>query len=332
MAEIIGVAASALQLGAACCSLIDILRKIKGCATVLRQYYDQLQVLQNLSTSICENPLLQTPEIGTQTKALLSTINDNCINYLLRKGKILRAWGFLYREQDLLDIFVTLERQKSTLSLAIHQIQSKALYQIQTDIKRMTSNKVVEETTTKSKHGNLLEQLLRNGAFENSSYLQKEIGPINVSRSRSPAMSQVALVHQADSRPTTATLPARSSVVNDFGTKVNDGLRWNGCIADQGFDQNNGYEWDIDGDVPIKFTEKNIFQSDFRDMLKIGSGNQHNGHSLEIGADFADSAPNVNGDQWTRCIAKRGMGKQDGKTYGTQTNGLKIKVKKGSQL
>ncbi|QPC78314.1 hypothetical protein HYE68_009066 [Fusarium pseudograminearum] len=331
MAEIIGVAASALQLGAACCSLIDILRKIKGCATVLKQYYDQLQELRDLSTSIYGNPLLQTPEIGTQTKALLSTINDNCINSLLRKGKLLRAWGFLYREQDLLDIFVTLERQKSTLSLAIHQIQSKALYQIQTDIQRMASNKVVEETTTKSKYGNLLEHLLYGGALENSSYLHKEIGPINVSRSRSPAMSQVALVHQADSRPTTAKLPARPSVGTDFGAKVNDGLRWNGCIADQGFDQNNGYEWDIDGELPIQFAEKNMFRSDFRDMLKIGDGNQHNGHCLEIGSDFA-GIPDMKGDQWTRCIARRGMGKQDEKTFGTQTNGLKIKVKKGSQL
>ncbi|CAG1967293.1 unnamed protein product [Fusarium graminearum] len=329
MAEIIGVAASALQLGQACCSLIDILRKIKGCATVLRQYYDQLQELHNLSTSIYENPLLQTPEIGTQTKALLSTINNNCINSLLSKGKILRAWGFLYREQDLLDIFVTLERQKGTLSLAIHQIQSKALYQIQIDIKRMASNNVIEDTPTKSKYGNLLDHLLYSGALENSSYLHKEIGPI--SRSRSPAMSQVALVHQADSRPNTATLPARSSVVNDFVTKVNDGLKWNGCIADQGFDQNNGYEWDLDGELPIQFTEKNMLRSDFRDMVKIGDGNQHNGHSIEIGSDFA-GIPVMEGDQWTRCIAKRGMVKHDEKTFGIQTNGLKIKVKKGSQL
>ncbi|KAF5235244.1 hypothetical protein FAUST_7209 [Fusarium austroamericanum] len=332
MAEIIGVAASALQLGQACCSLIDILRKIKGCATVLRQYYDQLQELRNLSTSIHENPLLQTPEIGTQTKALLSTINNNCINSLLSKGKLFRAWGFLYREQDLLDIFVTLERQKSTLSLAIHQIQSKALYQIQTDIQRMASNKVVEETPTKSKYGTLLEHLLYGGPLENSSYPHKDIGPMNISRSRSPAMSQVALVHQADSRPTTAALPARSSVVNDFGTKANDGLKWNGCIADQGFNQTNGYEWDIEGDLPIQFTEKNMFQSNFEDMLKIGVGNQHNGHSFEIGADFAESTPNVSGDQWNRCIAKRSMGKQDGMNFGTQTNGLKIKVKKASQL
>ncbi|KAH7220734.1 hypothetical protein BKA60DRAFT_455926, partial [Fusarium oxysporum] len=134
MAEILGVAASASQLGVACFSLIDVMRKIKGGASTLKRYHEQLQELQSLSTSISENPLLQTPEIGTQTDALLFIINNNCLNSLLRKSRVLRTWGFLYREQDLVDIFVRLERQKSNLSLAIEQIQSKALYQIQTDI------------------------------------------------------------------------------------------------------------------------------------------------------------------------------------------------------
>ncbi|GKU08605.1 unnamed protein product [Fusarium langsethiae] len=139
MAEIIGVAASATQLGVACFSLIDIIKRIKGGATTLKRYHQQLQDLQSISTCISQNPLLQTPEIGTQTAALLSIINNNCINSLLKKGRLLRSWGLLYKEQDLLETFVTLDRKKSTLSLTIEEIQSKALFQIQNDIHIMAA-------------------------------------------------------------------------------------------------------------------------------------------------------------------------------------------------
>ncbi|XEV05190.1 hypothetical protein FSHL1_010477 [Fusarium sambucinum] len=333
MAEIIGVAASAAQLGAACCSLIDILRKIRGCATVLKNYYNQLQELQSLSISISENPLLQTPEIETQTRALLSTINNNCINSLLRKKKLLRAWGFLYREQDLLDIFITLERQKSTLSLTIHQVQSKALYQIQTDIQRMSYNKVTEKTRARPQRESILE-LLRGATLENPSSLHKEI--VSVGFPRSPATSQVAVAYQyqTDSRrsssATIAVVPTESSISTSFGTKVSHGLKWEGCVADQGFDQNNGHEWDINKDISNPIEEKNFVKSEYKDLLKIGSGNQHNGHSLEVSGNIAGRfTPNMDGDRWTHCNAKAGIaGENIVKSFGTQTNGLKIKIKK----
>ncbi|CEI68319.1 hypothetical protein FVEN_g5511 [Fusarium venenatum] len=336
MAELFGVAVSAAQLGAACCSLIDVLRKIRGCATVLKKYYNQLQELQSLSISISENPLLQTPEIGTQTRALLSTINNNCINSLLRKKKLLRAWGFLYREQDLLDIFVTLERQKSTLSLTIHQIQSKALYQIQTDIQRMSSNKVMEETRARPQQEDFLEFLLRSATLENPSSLHKEIVPVNLSRHPNTAKGRMAVAYeyQTESRrsstATIAVVPTESSISNGFVTKVNHGLKWVGCVADQGFDQNNGHEWDINKDISNPIEERNFVKSEYRDLLKIGSGNQHNGHSLEVSGDVAGRfTPNMDGDRWTHCNAKAGVaGEKIGKSFGTQTNGLKIKIKK----
>ncbi|KAI5461246.1 hypothetical protein BGZ63DRAFT_230772 [Mariannaea sp. PMI_226] len=140
MAEIVGVAASAAQLAGICFSLLDIIKKIKGGSSALKRYHQQLQELSSLSDSISKNPLLQTPEIGDQTHTILSIIQDNCLNSLLQKNRWLQTWGLFHRERDIIDIFAVLERQKASLSLAIEDIQSRALYQIQTDINIMAQN------------------------------------------------------------------------------------------------------------------------------------------------------------------------------------------------
>ncbi|KAG7402528.1 hypothetical protein Forpe1208_v017147 [Fusarium oxysporum f. sp. rapae] len=111
---------------------------MKGGRSTLKDYHKQLQELQILSTTISKNPLLQTPEIGAQTDALLRTIENNCLASLQKRGRVFLALGLWYKEQDIIDIFVNLERQKSSLSLAIELIQSKALSEIQTDIRAMS--------------------------------------------------------------------------------------------------------------------------------------------------------------------------------------------------
>jgi hypothetical protein len=239
MAEIIGVAASATQLGTACFSLIDVLRKIKGGASTLKRYHEQLQELQSLSTCISQNPLLQTPEIGTQTRALLSLIDNNCITSLLSKGRLLRTWGLLYKEQDLLDIFVRLERQKSTLSLAIEEIQSKTLYQIQTDIQNMADKKTTYTGKAQPGDKNEPEILVEGGTCENPS-LTIHINPINLQYNRMLADIQSALVLQ---NPMVSTLSLVNSIMGssantnepkDPSCSGRRGPQWNNCKAGPG--------------------------------------------------------------------------------------------------
>ncbi|EWZ78915.1 hypothetical protein FOXG_22719 [Fusarium oxysporum f. sp. lycopersici 4287] len=155
MAEILGVAASAIQLSQACLSVLDMMKKMKRGRSTLKKYREQLQELETLSTSISESELLQTPEIGAKTNALLLTIKDNCLASLQTRRRLSLAFDLWYREQDIIDIFVDLERQKSSLSLTIELVQSKALSEIQTDIRAMspprnqsTCSRGITSTTT----------------------------------------------------------------------------------------------------------------------------------------------------------------------------------------
>lgn len=140
MAEIVGVAASAAQLTVTCLSLLDLMKKIKEASSTLKRYHQRLQELRSLSDSVSKNPLLQTPEVGLLTRTILSLIEDNCLSTLLQKSRWLRTWGLLYRERDIIDVFAVLERQKASLSLAIEDIQSRALHQIQNDIRAMAES------------------------------------------------------------------------------------------------------------------------------------------------------------------------------------------------
>ncbi|GKU08276.1 hypothetical protein FLAG1_11086 [Fusarium langsethiae] len=315
MAEVIGVAASAAQLGAVCFTLIDILRK-------------------SLSISIYENPLLQTPEIGTQTKALLSTIDNNCINSLLKKGRLLRAWGFLYREQDLVDIFATIEQQKSTLCLAINQIQSKAFYQIKTDIEKMSSNTVVNDTTTKSQNGSPLEFLFRGETSQNSLSLRKELDRIGLSGP--PATSSVMVVqHLANSSAKrTTTIMSSPANSNDLaGARFEQaGPQWNRCQTDPGFHQENRRIYKINGPLSKELAKNKPIQCTFNEGLKLGRGNQNNRHHIKFVGDISGAVvPNMDHDRWNDCNIKA-CATEDAKGHilGTQFNGIEIEYEEAA--
>ena len=308
MAEILGVAASATQLGVACFSLIDVIRKIKGGASTLKRYHEQLQELQSLSTSISENPLLQTPEIGTQTDALLFIINNNCLNSLLRKGRVLRTWGFLYREQDLLDIFVRLERQKSNLSLAIEQIQSKALYQIQTDIQVMSEKKPLDNTTSQPSSETISGPLVSReslGTTHSSSiprippdlhslhfyyrYIQPFLPPNMASNpfpTQPPYFYTNASTDSSDDQSTSQ--PGQPS---DHTDTYSMGTRYIHAVAGPGHDQVNGDSFQGDGKLSKEIEKNRPVRTDstpkfHEGACKYGAGNQYNGGKYVFEGDF----------------------------------------------
>ncbi|RGP75118.1 hypothetical protein FLONG3_5802 [Fusarium longipes] len=318
MAEIIGVAASATQLGAACFSLIDLLRKIKGGASTLKRYHEQLQELQSLSTCISQNPLLQTPEIGSQTKALLSIINNNCIESLLRKGRFLRTWGLLYREHDLIDTFVRLEQQKSSLSLAIEQIQSKTLYQIQTDIQNMSKEKTVRNLTTVSDSEDTPKSVVRGGTPD-TTLLSTYTAPLDHHLAASIHSMLVASYQRCYSNmPSSVNSNDPASAKSD-----QDGAQWNNCSAGPRFDQRNGHTYKMDAPFSVEIAKNKRSVSIFNNSVKIGEGNQYNGNHVKFSGDRTGARiPDRSENRWNNAQVYAGPADTaENKILGTQYNG-----------
>ncbi|KAH6969478.1 hypothetical protein DER45DRAFT_51244 [Fusarium avenaceum] len=338
MAEIIGVAASATQLGIACFSLIDIVRKIKGGASTLKRYHEQLQELQSISTCISQNPLLQTAEIGSQTDALLYIINNNRINSLLRKGRVLRTWGFLYREQDLLDIFVRLERQKSNLSLAIEQIQSKALYQIQTDIQNMAeknTDKMDEKKPSGSPKGS---RALGHGAVQGhttSSNTHFEHLLFNLLRSAIPTDLQTGYLaghasfcNEQESSTSSNNRTPQADQAHDAAPEPIMGGIWNCPIAPSGYLQVNGNDYDIDGPLSRELARNsphgtNRTRSVYNNPIKTGSGDQRNGNYIVFDDVTGATEPEINAT-YNHPICIPASFAYPGQIIGRQINGNTI--------
>lgn len=324
MAEIIGVAASATQLGTACFSLIDVLRKIKGGASTLKRYHEQLQELQSLSTCISQNPLLQTPEIGIQTRALLSLIDNNCITSLLSKGRLLRTWGLLYKEQDLLDIFVRLERQKSTLSLAIEEIQSKTLYQIQTDIQNMAEKSAVGDSTAHSHNQTEPKISCQSESPQNPFVIDWTSSPdtqcIPRTTAQVPPNDIISYLALYISKMASST---NANEKPDARSPDNGGATWTGCTADPGFNQENGCSYTMNGKLSKELAKNPPNRCTFKDSIKIGKGSQRNGHHTKFIGDVTGATePNTDGDRWIN-IRVKACASQEPQTeiLGTQFNG-----------
>ncbi|KAG4262100.1 hypothetical protein FPRO03_10973 [Fusarium proliferatum] len=352
MAEILGVAASATQLGVACFSLIDVMRKIKGGASTLKRYHEQLQELQSISTSISENPLLQTPEIGTQTDALLFIINNNCLNSLLRKGRVLRTWGFLYREQDLLDIFVRLERQKSNLSLAIEQIQSKALYQIQTDIQVMSEKRPLNYSSSRSSSETIAGPLVSRESTKTTHppsvprippdleslylygrYVQSFLSPTmaaNPFPNQHPYSHTKASTGSPDDQ--SASQPEQPS---DHADGYSMGTHYINAVAGPGYDQFNGDLFQGDGKLSQEIEKNRPVRSNttpkfHKGPRKYGPGNQYNGGKYEFEGDpTGATVPDMNGYVFMNPLTAPYPSADPGDVrYGAQYNGHVISQKR----
>lgn len=140
MAEILGAVASASQLAVMTMGLLNTIKKIQAGSKTLKRYQQQLQEVQVLSETISRNPLLQTPDVDFHTRSILVNISQNNLEHRLQRGWLSRTCTFLYKDRDLVDFFIILDRQKSSLSLVIENIQSRALHQIQSDIRAMTKS------------------------------------------------------------------------------------------------------------------------------------------------------------------------------------------------
>ncbi|KAH7144975.1 hypothetical protein DER46DRAFT_86019 [Fusarium sp. MPI-SDFR-AT-0072] len=352
MAEILGVAASASQLGVACFSLIDVMRKIKGGASTLKRYHEQLQELQRLSTSISENPLLQTPEIGTQTDALLFIINNNCLNSLLHKGRVLRTWGFLYREQDLLDIFVRLERQKSNLSLAIEQIQSRTLYQIQTDIQTMSGKKEPSPPTqgaaSRTGPGVLVRRDSSKSTYSSSTQATViDLETINdsIAKIRAAVAPQYAMPR---TNPSTTTVEQSfghshsqfSTHYSQSGTynyKLDDdtGPQWINPFAGSGCKQENRQIYDINAGFSKELAQNPPIRCIYHNPIKIGKGDQINKNLILVDEDCEGNegykgfvVPDMRGDRWINPNAIPCSSAHGEDSVPRQFNGVEIRIKK----
>ncbi|KAL5594831.1 hypothetical protein FOVSG1_008520 [Fusarium oxysporum f. sp. vasinfectum] len=297
MAEIIGVAASASQLATACFSLIDLVKKIKGGTSSLKRYHQQLQDLKSLSTCISENPLLQTPEVGSQTQAILSIINNNYLNSLLQKGRFLRTWGLLYREQDLIETFANIERQKTNLSLAIEHIQSKALHRIQSDIHNMA-----DRQTSCSPTDNISMNL--------QGHSQGAIVPITTNNlgTVDPNLTFfiTTLLPHIRSRRTDETDQGDTPKPEKHKTPTPASIaaaQWNEMVAAPGGSQRNGCVFKVDAEFSQELFP-DMAPSYHNNPTNIGAGVQNNGHKIICkGSGKGFKVPDISRDRWHGGVA-----------------------------
>ncbi|KAF4463839.1 hypothetical protein FALBO_9327 [Fusarium albosuccineum] len=322
MAEIIGVAASATQLATACFSLIDVVKKIKGGTSTLRTYQQQLRDLRNLSTCIAGNPLLQTPEVGVQTQAILFIIKNNCLNSLLQKGRLLRTWGLIYREQDLLETFAQLERQKTNLSLAIEHIQSKVLYQIRVDVHKMAER---QGSNSPASNALAMSDMPQPGPQRPSQVVDT---PITIP---SPTPLDPNFVHRVDTfsrqhqpDPRGQGHASMSTQPNQHGSRSNTASQYRGMIAGAGVTQQNGGRFMMSASTSQEISSNRVTPSVHISPVKIGDGNQFNGHEIvrtdnEPGFQVPDTSEDIwiNGRMWSSPPPTG--------TAGTQFNGNLIR-------
>jgi len=147
MAEIIGVVASAVQITTCCGSILEFLRKIKVGSSTLRLYQQQLQELRGILESISRNPLLQTEEIATYTRSILTTIYDSDLQSLQRKRRIYRTWDYIWKDRDLVELFCVLEKKKTALLLCIEDVQAKTLHDICINLKAVKMTDMTPPST-----------------------------------------------------------------------------------------------------------------------------------------------------------------------------------------
>ncbi|KAM0209703.1 hypothetical protein ACHAPA_006775 [Fusarium lateritium] len=102
---------------------------------------------------------------------------------------------------------------------------------------------------------------------------------------------------------------------------------YNYAVADPGFDQVNGDTDDFNGPLPSELAEdtphgEKRTHNIYNNPIKIGLGNQYNGHLTERNGDVPSAAePRMSGGTWNnpRCIAW--LSTQPVQIYGRQYNG-----------
>jgi hypothetical protein len=146
MAEVLGAVAAAAQLTATCLALIELTKQIKGRTSTLVNYQNQLLQLQHLSESISSNPLLQTPEIELHTRNIISLLSHQTLESSLSKGRVSQIILFFSQDRSIARLFIELERHKTTLSLVINEVQSRALHQIQNNLTTMSERRGTANT------------------------------------------------------------------------------------------------------------------------------------------------------------------------------------------
>lgn len=300
MAEIVGVAASATQLAVMCVSLLDLMKKIKGGSSTLKRYHQQLNELRSVSESISTNPLLQTPEVESHTQTLLAIIDDNSLSHLIRQGRLLRTLGLLHKERDLLDAFSSLERHKTNLSLLIEDIQSRALYQIQGDIKvianmsfnlPMASSNQDLDTTAREKDSSFFLPSTTNALLPPAhSSKQQASGQIEILEALLKTLSSAGISNHQTAQQFVHGAQSGSSH-----------RQYTGCKATAGADQINGIAFNGSFKHSKAETVSIPGVSSYNDCQKYGSGTQVNGIEIEIAEDGEPVVVPDYSAFWTNC-------------------------------
>ena len=155
MAEMVGVVAAAVQLSAACLSILDFISKVKGGSSALREYQERLGQVRSLCVEISTNPLLQTPEVKSITCSLLRVVDASDIRGLIENKRLRLPFIFLFQERKIAEVCTALDRKASFLALLINHLQAQALYHLQNTIDGITTPATSSPSTSISVQGSM---------------------------------------------------------------------------------------------------------------------------------------------------------------------------------
>ncbi|KAI1448353.1 hypothetical protein F5Y02DRAFT_305157 [Annulohypoxylon stygium] len=138
MAELIGTIAAATQAADYCLKLYVYLQRAIEAITTLQRHRVVIQELHLLLKKISENSSLQTTEIHNSTKALLTIIETIKVpDSPEKRNRFLTSIVFVFKKKLYDEKFSLIEKEKSTLSLCIENINSSILNDIRGEVQRL---------------------------------------------------------------------------------------------------------------------------------------------------------------------------------------------------
>ncbi|KAI1373887.1 hypothetical protein F4677DRAFT_183092 [Hypoxylon crocopeplum] len=142
MAELVGTIVAATQAVEYCLKLYEFFQRVAAANATLQRYLDIIQESQLLLKAVVANPSLQHPEIRNCTDTLIDTIKTIQVPHSYqRKNRFFTSIAFVFKQKHYEEIFSSLEKKKSTLSLHIANSNTTILNDIRAEVERLSESR-----------------------------------------------------------------------------------------------------------------------------------------------------------------------------------------------
>ena len=305
MAELVGIAAAAMQIAGCCKSLLEALQTISHASCTIRRYRCQLRDLESICCSIQGNSLLCTKEIEIQVTSIHCSIT-NYIDHKLGKSRIFYWLKYFIVRSEFAEFFRTLEEQKTSLTLSISNVTASAVHDIRSDVQTMCKmNPLESKKNEEARSKRFVSALEYNGSLRHELTLRPvpSYGNFGYNSTSSPADSTYGSMHLPPEQPEAVSHPAMENhtepqlkmksdptpqpkvVDSEAETLYSDHVH-----AGQG-EQVNGPEVNEKPEESLtKITKNTTYEGNVKQASKDGRDSQLNGPNFATGALAEPSA------------------------------------------